>query len=168
MAPWKATNDERRLDNKTEWAANCPWRRANTALYAAMAEYHKAPKQVSNDWTPRLRRGKPQLFARCGWRQLGLAKKARGNPPFPPPLRTNGTARAAPLHVPALLAAVDARDGRRMQPFTVRRKAGRCAPRSAPSRRRGDPHPSPPPYARETITCRRKSPSSRPAASRRA
>ena len=64
MAPWKATNDERRLDNKTEWAANCPWRRANTALYAAMAEYHKAPKQVSNDWTPRPRLGKPQLFAR--------------------------------------------------------------------------------------------------------
>ena len=29
-----------------------------------MAEYHKAPKQVSNDWTPRPRLGKPQLFAR--------------------------------------------------------------------------------------------------------
>ena len=40
-----------------------------------MTEYHKPPKQVSNDWTPRLRRGKPQLFARCRWRQWhGLSR----------------------------------------------------------------------------------------------
>ena len=41
---------------------------------SAMTEYHKPPKQVSNDWTPRLRLGKPQLFARCGWRQWAWQK----------------------------------------------------------------------------------------------
>ena len=99
-----------------------------------MCEYHKPPKQVSNDWTPRPRLGKSQLFARCGWRQISSTSRGRGNPPFPQPLRVAGTARAAPLHVPALLAAVSAWDGRRMPPARARRKAGRCAPRSAPSR----------------------------------
>ena len=121
-----------------------------------------------------------QLFARCGWRQWALCFTRHGNPRFPRPPRTNGTARAAPLHVPALLAAVSAWDGRRMQLTQIRRKAGRCAPRSAPSRparaaaaaapHTYHTHDTPHPLARKTSQNyafrRRKSPSSRPAASR--
>ena len=99
-----------------------------------MTEYHKPPKQVSNHWTPRLRRGKRPLFVRLRLATMGMVLRGQRNPPFPRPLRVNGTVRAAPLHVRALLAAANASDGRRMQPFRLRRKAGRCASRSEPSR----------------------------------
>ena len=145
-----------------------------------MTEYHKPPKQVSNHWTPRLRRGKRPLFVRLRLATMGMVLRGQRNPPFPRPLRVNGTVRAAPLHVRALLAAANASDGRRMQPFRLRRKAGRCASRSEPSRpahaaaaaapHTYHTHDSPHPLARKTnqnyAFRRRKSPSSRPAASR--
>ena len=64
----------------------------------------------------------------------GLGKNGQRNHAFPRPPRTNSTARAAPLHGPALLAAASASDGRRLQLTHIRRKGGRCALRSAASR----------------------------------
>ena len=161
--PWKATSDKKRWKKWLALPSDLLHKGAKSGSSAAMCEYHKPPKQVSNHWTPRLAAQRLICSRVMMLATAKLQNQGHRNHAFPRPPRTNGTVRAAPLPVPALLAAASACDGRRVQLTHIRRKAGRCAARSAASRRRRDPRaPDPtlrPPARENHHLCRRKSPS---------